>query len=245
MLAFPIGAAQSFFVTAVTAERSLPGRAQRKASAVLRRVGITRWRPESSLLVPVPPASALVRRALGERGAPRSGLPPHVTLVYPFVPPAMIDDSVESMLEEIAARFPPFGFRLASVARFPGVLYLRPEPAAPFLDLTEAVVERWPNHRPYGRRASTVVPHVTVVVGPEPPGVAAALEQALPVECSVDHLDLVVQDDRGRWRIRRRLFLPGERGGALTRNPAPVNGGIRRRPASPGLSSGSSAPVSG
>ena len=62
------------------------------------------------------------------------------------------------------------------VDRFPRVLYLAPEPAAPFVELTQAIAARWPDHQPYGGEFDSVVPHVTVVNGvAEPPGLAEKL----------------------------------------------------------------------
>ena len=175
----------------------------------LRRLGLTRWRPEAALVVPVPAASNLMAGVLRHGRATVAGLPPHVTLLYPFVPPAMIDGSTESTLADIAARFPPFMFQLARVARFPGVLYLEPDPAHPFVTLIEALMTRWPQHAPYGGRYTAVVPHVTVLTGREPPGLAQSLEEALPVECRAERVQLVVQDDDRQWQMRRDVLLGG------------------------------------
>ena len=159
--------------------------------------------------MPVPAASAVIGGALAERPSTVAGLPPHISVVYPFIPPALIDDGVESTLAEIAARFPPFPFRLVRVGRFPCVLYLEPEPPDPFLSLTRTIVQRWRQYPPYGGRYATVVPHLTVLTGPEPPGLAASLEDALPVDCRAEHVHLVVQDDAGRWHVKRRVALGG------------------------------------
>src|SRR5205807_1571117 len=110
-------------------------------------------------------------------------------------------------IADIAARFPPFTFQLARVGRFPGVLYLAPEPAHPFVTLIEAVLRRWPQHPPYGGRYATVVPHVTVFDGPEPPGLVAALQDALPLDCKAEELHLFVQDRPGRWQLKHQVAL--------------------------------------
>lgn len=178
------------------------------AVALLRRVRVGRWRPESCLVVPVPAASGLIRRSRSDPPGSVAGLPPHVTLLYPFLPPATIDHSVASTVVEVAARFPSFTFRLARVGRFPGVVYVEPEPAHPFVALMDALLDRWPHHPPYGGRYTEFVPHVTVLAAaPEPPGLLSALEEALPVECRADRLHLLAQDHRGRWRVEREALL--------------------------------------
>jgi hypothetical protein len=57
---------------------------------------------------------------------------------------------------------PPLDFALTEVGRFPGVVYLAPKPAAPFIALTQAVVERWPDDQPYGGAYEEIIPHLTV-----------------------------------------------------------------------------------
>lgn len=44
----------------------------------------------------------------------------------------------------------------------PGVVYLAPKPAALFIAFTQAVVERWPEHQPYGGAYEEIIPHLTV-----------------------------------------------------------------------------------
>ena len=159
--------------------------------------------------MPVPAASNLIAQVLPPPRTTVAGIPPHVTLLYPFVPPAMIDDSVETTLAEVAARVPPFMFQLARVGRFPGVLYLEPEPASSFVNLIETLLVRWPDHPPYGGRYEAVVPHVTVLAGREPPGLAVSLEEALPVDCKAERVQLLAQDDGGQWQTKRDVVLGG------------------------------------
>jgi hypothetical protein len=47
-------------------------------------------------------------------------------------------------------------------ARFPGVLYLDPDPAGPLRGLTVTVAEEWPQAPPYAGAFASVVPHLTV-----------------------------------------------------------------------------------
>ena len=105
---------------------------------------------------------------------------------------------MHAALAAIARDTEPFDVVLAGVARFPGVLYLEPRPAAPFVALTRAVHERWPARPPYGGAFAEIIPHLTAVDGPEPGGVVAALERALPAPARAEVLQLLVEDD-GAW----------------------------------------------
>ena len=58
-----------------------------------------------------------------------------------------------------------FEFSLARVARFPATAYLEPEPAAPFIALTESLFREFPQFAPFGGEFPTIIPHLTVAHG--------------------------------------------------------------------------------
>jgi hypothetical protein len=98
------------------------------------------------------------------------------------------------------------------VARFEEVLFIAPRPAEPFASLTRAVHERWPELPPYGGEFEDVVPHVTLAIGPEPAGLAAAVESRLPIATSAAELLLLVRGRGGEWSPHSRFALgPTER----------------------------------
>src|SRR5262249_46465844 len=113
--------------------------------------------PESALIVRAPEAEPHVAH-LRERDDPaaRLGVPAHITLLLPFFPPERITVAVRSQIRAIASATTAFSFRLVGPRRFPGMLYLAPEPAAPFVELTEALVRRFPDFPPYGGQFSTI-----------------------------------------------------------------------------------------
>jgi 2'-5' RNA ligase len=181
--------------------------------SVLRRgAGRIAAKPQSALIVPVPAAEPLVEvwRSSHDPSA-ALGMPAHVTILYPWFSPKDITPALEAELEELLSPFEAFRFSLAAVDRFPGVLYLAPEPAAPFVALTEAIARRWPKRPPYGGDYEHVVPHLTVAQGSEPGGAAEALEGELPLATEADCVLLMTQDRR-TWSVRRRFplgALPG------------------------------------
>lgn len=169
------------------------GRLGRRARSVLGTSG----RGETALVVLVPAAAPLVR-LLG--ADPEDGLEPHITLLYPFVPARSLTTEVFAGVRSIASRHRAFPFELVGLDRFPDVVYARPEPATPFLDLVRALVERWPEHQPYGGRFASVVPHLTL--GPEADlaQARAAAGDLLPLACVATEVSLVANEGRGRWR---------------------------------------------
>ena len=156
--------------------------------------------------IPVPRAVARIRRAF-DQGA--HDVPPHVTILYPFLAPADLDAPVRRDLAAIAAAHEPFEVRFTEVGRFPGLLYLAPEPAEPFVALTEACAAWFPDFPPYGGAHDEVVPHLTVIEGDHAadPAVVPRLEAALPFGVRVRSIEVITPSDSGPWRLRWRLPL--------------------------------------
>jgi hypothetical protein len=155
----------------------------------------------TTLIVPVPAAGGLLQKSARE-----AGLPPHITLLYPFLNARAIDDETESALASLLQEFLSFDFALAEMGRFPGVVYLAPEPATPFVALTQALAGRWPDHQPYGGAFQEVIPHLTVAYGaPIPDG----LSEHLPLRTSAEEVWLMSRV-AGRW-VRRGVFPLGRR----------------------------------
>lgn len=136
-------------------------------------------------------------------------MPAHITVLFPFLDARRIDAQTTDELARLVNECPRFEFALGAVGRFPGVLYLAPEPVAPFVALTEQVAARWPDHRPYGGAFDTVIPHLTVCHGDEVPGLADRLAAALPLASVAEEVALFAEE-RGRWRLRRRFVLGGQ-----------------------------------
>src|SRR5207342_3651224 len=130
------------------------------------------------------------------------GVPPHVTLLVPFVAPAQLTRDVEERLARLVAAEPAFDAVFARAERFPKVLYLAPEPPEPFARLTQALVAEWPEHQPYAGAVDTVIPHLTVAESADRSlldRIATELEPQLPIELRVRQAQLYVESDRGRW----------------------------------------------
>jgi len=166
--------------------------------------------PRSAVIVAVPEAETVVRdwRRQHTYDAPL-GVPAHVTLLFPFVPAHRLGDA-EPRLREIVAAAPAFELAFSRTARFPGVLYLEPDPAGPFCALTDAIAAEWPEHPPYEGAHETVIPHLTVAESEEQElldRIAADVETSLPLRTHVHEATLIVEDEDGRWSEHGRLPL--------------------------------------
>ena len=116
---------------------------------------------ESAIIVPVNVPVGVNR--LRERMDPSAadGVPAHITLIYPFMPPHELKDDVRRRIEEIIAAEQSFPFVLTSVRRWPTVVYLEPEPDDPFRRLTAALTAAFPDYPPYEGVHEEIIPHLT------------------------------------------------------------------------------------
>ena len=163
--------------------------------------------PTTWVVVPIPEADPLVRAAWRRFSpeAPFGTMPEHivvahVTVAGPFLPPDRVDLDVVSEIREYCARRSAFRFTLGSTATFStGVVYLVPEPAAPFLELMRWFADRWPEAPLYGG-AYPALPHVSLAVeqrtAEQVAGVVSVVQPALPLNAVARELRLVLTEQR-------------------------------------------------
>jgi 2'-5' RNA ligase len=151
---------------------------------------------ESALLVLVPAAEPAVgeHRARLDASA-RDGVPAHLTVLYPFLPPALIDDAVLASLAALFAAVSAFGFTLDRVGWFgDDVVWLGPRDARPFRTLTTLTWEAFPACAPYGGQYADVIPHLTVGHLGDQAALRAAGEAVrphLPIEAAATEVTLM------------------------------------------------------
>lgn len=121
-------------------------------------------------------------------------VPPHVTVLFPFLPVSAIDASVHAELTALFATQPSFDAVLDGCARFPEVLYLAPQPTTVFQAMTQRVHHRWPEAPPYGGQFASVIPHLTVAHSPDADlhdRLADEIEPHLPLRVGVTEVTLI------------------------------------------------------
>ena len=158
--------------------------------------------PHSGLIVEVPEAEPAVAR-LRERldASARLGIPAHITVLFPFMPPGTIDPAALTELARLFAAVGRFEFRLDHTDWFGDeVLWLAPDDPGPFRALTEAVHRASPAYPPFEGQFSDVVPHLTVGKGHPVTDLRAAEESVrvhLPIDGHAAEVTLVTQQSAG------------------------------------------------
>ena len=158
--------------------------------------------------IPLPAPLAAIREA-GDASA-AVGVPPHVTILFPFLPAGSLSASVRSDLAAVAASAEPFTAGFSRVERREGMVWLVPDDQAPFLALTAAVASRWPGHPPYGGIHERLIAHLTLLEtddGDALDRTVSIAREVLPFEVEVVELIVIAEDSDGRWSERWRLGL--------------------------------------
>ena len=167
---------------------------------------------QSALLLAVPAAEAAVgpHRARLDPSA-RDGVPSHITVLYPFLPPAEIGPGVLAGLSRLFAGVPRFTFTLDQVRWFgESVVWLGPSDESAFRALTALAAEAYPSCSPYGGIYEDVVPHLTVGQGDglaELRAAAEAVRPLLPIAAEATEVTLMTGPDP-----RRQPGQPGQPG---------------------------------
>lgn len=171
------------------------------------------WRhdeqPHSAVLIPVSDAESAIgpwRRRYDPTAV--AGVPPHVTLIVPWLVPDDIDDTALTRLGAVVAQTARFAFSLAGIGWFSRrVVWLAPRPAEPFLDLIGAIAGEFETP-PWGGEFDLVVPHLTVAHGDDESKltvVAENLGNDLPIACQATEAWVMIGDGVRWWR---RAALP-------------------------------------
>ena len=155
------------------------------------------------LVVPFPEVAEVVDpwRERSSGSGPSNGVPAHVTLLAPC--PAD-ENGIREVLVGVAA----FDVEFRELCRFTEVptLYLAPEPAEPFVELTGRLVERFPDWLPYGGiHGTTVIPHLTVAQGPTEDEAERAVTPALPLRGRAREAILLAQVEPGSFETVARF----------------------------------------
>ncbi|HEU5421404.1 MAG TPA: 2'-5' RNA ligase family protein [Streptosporangiaceae bacterium] len=161
--------------------------------------------PASGLIVTVPGAEPAVRQHRARLDASAAlGVPAHITVLFPFLPPGQIGAAVLAQLEQLFAGVPAFSFRLDHAGWFgEDVLWLGPQDPGPFRALTRRVAAAFPQCPPYAGAFDEDIPHLTVGEARPAADLRAAEEAVracLPVEGRATAVTLITRRSAGgRW----------------------------------------------
>lgn len=170
---------------------------------------------ETGLIIPVPAFEDFIQehRAHNPAVSPE-GVPAHLTLLYPFLPPFRCLEA-HAEVEDFFAHVEPFEFELTEVGWFDErVVFLAPSDPAPFIELTERLIAQWTQCIPYGgRHAGKHVPHLTLGIEGTPAEMASladAAQKLLPIKCTAEQAWLMIGTPHPtEWEVKERFAFGG------------------------------------
>jgi 2'-5' RNA ligase len=168
---------------------------------------------ESVVLVPVDAGPLVQELRLQYDPSAKAGVPPHVTLMFPFLPTSELTEAKIRALKTMIGGEDRFEFSLSRVSEFEqGVVYLEPEPAEPFIRLTRKIGDLF-GLLPFGGEfGDTPVPHLTLTV-PESrmtrDQIATQLVSLLPIPLFAHQAWVMVGSNSSMWKAVARMPFRG------------------------------------
>jgi 2'-5' RNA ligase len=179
---------------------------------------VTSRRRRSALVVVASEAEPVVGpcRERHHRVSVERGIPPHLTILFPFLSANDLGGEALGKLQRAFAPVSPFGYELTRVESFPDAVWLAPEPAERFLDLIGKARDAYPGLTPYGDPSLEPVPHCTIAAVDHSARVdellrqlRAELEPRLPIRCRATKLALLAEQPDETWRTHATFPLEG------------------------------------
>ena len=165
------------------------------------------------MLVPEAGAEVGSFRERYDHDAVARGIPPHVTVLFPFAPAAEMEP-LDAHVRAHAATLSCFDARLDGIGSFEEHVWLRPAPPRRWRELIEETARRVPELPPYEGAFETVVPHLTVGAASRTRPTSAVLDAArrdlaplLPLRFRVTALTLLAERLDGTWSPEARFPL--------------------------------------
>ena len=142
----------------------------------------------------------------------KEGMPAHATILAPFVHSSRLDQFDRHRLRDTIRRFPAFDLRLASFGLFEhiGCLYLEPRPWEPFVRLSEALLDVYPEIEYPPEGAEAIVAHVTIGSGLTPEQqdeLKREVAPRLPIRTRADRVVLYERAQDRKWQAHQSFAL--------------------------------------
>ncbi len=173
----------------------------------------------TGLVVPLPELESLVGPWRSRFDAEVTGVPAHITVLVPWIPPDELTEADLDAVGQLAKSWEPFEvsfaeFRVFPVTDGPNVHWLAPELADPFIGLTDDVMTCWPEYPPYGGAfGAEPVPHLTLsstAADDELAELFEAIRPQLPIRTRASELS-VLEVRGGVCRTRASFRLGGKK----------------------------------
>ena len=168
---------------------------------------------ESSIDLQFPDLAHLLRPWREAQGA--KGIPPHVTILYPWRTPPLKDRDIDAVRAAIA-NCAEFAITLSAIGRFPRkrVVYLKIQDNVPLRELMRAIHGAFPETPPYRGEHRDVIPHLTIATADDDfkldqleREICVRLEARLPLSVAAQSVIIAQENFDGIWSTVAELPL--------------------------------------
>jgi 2'-5' RNA ligase len=172
---------------------------------------------ESAIGISLPELTGMVDQwRLSTIPVAAQGVPPHITLLYPWRTAPLQPADLTAAAAAVAG-IAPFTVTFRRVGRFPGALFLFPEPENVLRSLIQRLVKVFPETPPYGGQfGADPTPHLTIAqaateeeLSKLQAEITAGLEPRLPMSFPVHALSIEEEGPDGRWHASATIQLVG------------------------------------
>lgn len=147
---------------------------------------------ESAIDIHVAETLRVIGRWYSQTDAAKDGMPPHITLLYPWRPHPLRDNDLSTLRGALAGMH-RFFVSFNTVGRFPGVLYLVPAPSIRLRELILRLSDAFPDTPPYGGTFGlNPEPHLTVFKATE--SVLDAVEREVRAAIVADPITVEIRE---------------------------------------------------
>jgi 2'-5' RNA ligase len=162
----------------------------------------------TTILIRVPQAEKIVKEW---RKKYDDNSPAHISLLFPFKKSEFINEEITTKLTELFSKVEPFPFTLEKINTFPNAIFLEPTNKNIFIELTQKLVEIFPENPPYEGKYPSIIPHLTIGQfnesqdqGKIKAEIEEDLKDKLPIHALANEA-WVMEDDNNNWSTIARF----------------------------------------
>ena len=142
------------------------------------------------------------------------GVPPHITLLYPWRPAPITDVDVSALKSTLKGQR-PFPLVFTHVEQFSNrVLYLAVDEESEVRTLMQKIIAAFPDVKPYSSEFSNPIPHLTIARAPSDvifneliQEVSASIASKLPIEIIVREIVVMEENEDSNWKVHSIVAL--------------------------------------
>jgi 2'-5' RNA ligase len=147
-------------------------------------------------------------------GIASKGVPPHITLLFPWRPVPITDTDISTLRSVIKDQH-PFPIVFTHIEQFSKrILYLAINEESEVRILIQKILAAFPDASPYNNEFSNPIPHLTIAKAPDDATfdtlyqeVSTSIASKFPIEIMVREIVVMEEGEDTNWRVHSIIVL--------------------------------------